>query len=235
MALNSGKSARAPSRRARLSRALPLGDGARSKARGAPPHRPRRRGQRGSRAPPWPPASPAASARGGAPFPALAWAARRATRASVGRRSAAAPGAGQSRGARGYLPSPDERLGDLPVPAPEAGRNEVAHAGALKEGRVLDALVEAFHEEPHLLEADSHNRRLGVCPHVHPVDEARADRHNVLQRTAQLHAKCILRSRSAVLPRRGQRPRTRRGGAHGRAGRTRTTVTRKYGRSKSFL
>mmetsp|Transcript_32676 Transcript_32676/g.103621 ORF Transcript_32676/g.103621 Transcript_32676/m.103621 type:complete len:288 (-) Transcript_32676:308-1171(-) len=80
----------------------------------------------------------------------------------------------------------------LAVAAAEACGDEVRDAAALEEGAVLDSRVEVPDEGGHLLEADADHRGLRVAAVVQAVAEARAQRHDVLQRPAQLHARDVV-------------------------------------------
>mmetsp|Transcript_3951 Transcript_3951/g.10382 ORF Transcript_3951/g.10382 Transcript_3951/m.10382 type:complete len:422 (-) Transcript_3951:19-1284(-) len=93
---------------------------------------------------------------------------------------------------RAFLPR--EGLGALAVAAAVAGGDQVGDAAALEERVVADAVVgvEGLAKLDHLLEPNADDRRLGVAAVPKPVDEARADRHNVLERAAQLDSDRVL-------------------------------------------
>mmetsp|Transcript_32681 Transcript_32681/g.103636 ORF Transcript_32681/g.103636 Transcript_32681/m.103636 type:complete len:367 (-) Transcript_32681:71-1171(-) len=80
----------------------------------------------------------------------------------------------------------------LAVAAAEACGDEVRDAAALEEGAVLDSRVEVPDEGGHLLKADADHCGLRVAAVVQAVAEARAQRHDVLQRPAQLHARDVV-------------------------------------------
>mmetsp|Transcript_40667 Transcript_40667/g.85215 ORF Transcript_40667/g.85215 Transcript_40667/m.85215 type:complete len:213 (+) Transcript_40667:391-1029(+) len=84
-----------------------------------------------------------------------------------------------------------ERLGALAVAAAVAGGDEIGDATALEEGVALDGWEVEGAELLHLHEADAHDGRLGVAAQLKAVAEASAERHHVLERTAQLDARHV--------------------------------------------
>ena len=88
-----------------------------------------------------------------------------------------------------------------------AGGDQIRHARALEEGVVLTmtppphlhlhALVEHLGELLHLHETDANQSRLRVRPVAQRVHEARAQRDDVLERAAELHAHGVVHQRHA--------------------------------------
>eukprot|EP00965_Chrysotila_dentata_P243961 6205707-Pleurochrysis_carterae.AAC.1 len=79
----------------------------------------------------------------------------------------------------------------LAVAAAVAGGDEIGDATALEEGVALDGWEVEGAELLHLHEADAHDGRLGVAAQLKAVAEASAERHHVLERTAQLDARHV--------------------------------------------
>ena len=100
-----------------------------------------------------------------------------------------------------YLARLREQRRTLHVATAPAGGDQVRHAGALEERRVLHALVEHLRELLHLHQTDADQRRLRVAAVAQRVHKARAQRDDILQRAAELHAHGVVHQRHAEVGR----------------------------------
>mmetsp|Transcript_42054 Transcript_42054/g.66727 ORF Transcript_42054/g.66727 Transcript_42054/m.66727 type:complete len:220 (-) Transcript_42054:488-1147(-) len=76
-------------------------------------------------------------------------------------------------------------FGAFAVPAAEASCNQIRHATAFQEGRILHLRVEVPDESLHLLQTNSDQRRLGVASIVQAIAKACAQRDHVFQGTTE--------------------------------------------------
>ena len=79
-------------------------------------------------------------------------------------------------------------LSAFPIAAAIARDDQICYTARLKKRRVLDLGVMGFDEFLHLHQPNSDDGCLGVVATAHSVDEARAQRYDILDGTAHFDA-----------------------------------------------